>query len=96
MPPITTGTVCRSESSLAVSRCSNEVAIVRLFDHLVGTCEQLWWNFKAEPLRGPEIDDKVEDLQPLAKNRKLKQRPVPRVVTPAVSGFALAAFEGKP
>src|SRR5260370_15926809 len=27
------------------------------FDHLVGEREQLWWNFKAEPLRGPEIDD---------------------------------------
>src|SRR5215475_2085259 len=30
------------------------------FDYLIGEREQLWWNFKAEPLRGPEIDDKVE------------------------------------
>jgi hypothetical protein len=30
-----------------------------LFDHLVGECEQLRWDFKAKCLRGLEIDHKL-------------------------------------
>src|SRR5262245_44008689 len=44
----------------AVSRCSNEVPIVRLFDHLVGAGEQRRGYVEAERPRRPQVDDKLE------------------------------------
>jgi hypothetical protein len=35
-------------------------ACARLFDHLVGTGEQRWWNNEAEGLRRLEVDDQFE------------------------------------
>jgi hypothetical protein len=29
---------------------------IGLFDHLVGQCEQRWWNFEADRPRGLQID----------------------------------------
>jgi hypothetical protein len=33
---------------------------VASLDHLVGLCEQRWWNFHAKRLGSLEIDDKME------------------------------------
>src|SRR5262245_9245531 len=50
----------REVPEAAVSRCSNEVPIVRLFDHLVGAGEQRRGYVEAERPRRPQVDDKLE------------------------------------
>src|SRR5262249_26543544 len=40
--------------------CFGPQADIALIDHLVGACEQCWWQCDAERLRGRAVDDKLE------------------------------------